>query len=223
MMEHTCPPTPATRVASTAQHPPAASHPRAAPSSSSTPAHPSSSGQGGFSLVEVSIVMAIVLLLAIIAIPTVRNYVIESRVPKVGEELARYIMHTRINAASGSATPYSGIAMSSLANMMRGSGILTVTAGSGGSESVRHGLGSDGEVTVEAVGSGAAFSITLSKVNHAACPSIASVLQRLADTVTVVAEGVSTPVKGASSTYNAVETEKACKDGDVNAFTFTVS
>src|SRR5690606_40474503 len=96
--------------------------------------------QAGYSLAEVSIVMAIVLLLAIIAIPTVRNYVIESRVPKVGEELARYIMHTRINAASGSATPYSGIAMSSLANMMRGSGILTVTAGSGGSASVRHGL-----------------------------------------------------------------------------------
>ena len=39
--------------------------------------------QAGFSLVEISIVMAIVLLLSIIAIPTVKTYVIESKVPKV--------------------------------------------------------------------------------------------------------------------------------------------
>src|SRR5690606_28857870 len=216
MMEHTCLPTPATLVASTAQHSPAASHAGAAPTPPSMPDHPSSSGQGGFSLVEVSIVMAIVLLLAIIAIPTVRNYVIESRVPKVGEELARYIMHTRINAASGSATPYSGIAMSSLANMMRGSGILTVTAGSGGSESVRHGLGTDGEVTVEAVGTRSAMLFTLTKLKDPACPSVAFVLQRLTDTVTVVALDVFTPVKEASSTYIAVENEKSCKDSNVN-------
>ncbi|NLC36059.1 MAG: prepilin-type N-terminal cleavage/methylation domain-containing protein, partial [Alcaligenaceae bacterium] len=93
--------------------------------------------QAGFSLVEVSVVMAIVLLLAIIAIPTVRSYVIESKVPRVGEELARFVLHAKVNASDGSATPYGSIATVNLANMLRDSGLFSVT-GSGASQTVRH-------------------------------------------------------------------------------------
>lgn len=179
--------------------------------------------QAGFSLVEVSVVMAIVLLLAVIAIPAVRAYVIESRVPKVGEELARFIMHTRINAAHSSPTPYDSVANSSLANMLSESGILTVT-GSGGSQVVRHGLGSDGEVSVSQAAAGAAFTLTLTKVNRAACPSIVSMLQRLAESVTLTPGGGSaTVVKNASTPYNALETQNRCSQGDSNTFAFTVS
>lgn len=179
--------------------------------------------QAGFSLVEVSIVMAIVLLLAIIAIPTVRTYVIESKVPKVGEELARFVMHTRINAVHSSTAPYDTVANSSLANMLRDSGIFSIS-GSGASPTVRHGLGGDGEVNVAQADSGAAFTLTLTKVNHAACPSIASLLQRLADTITLTPQGGSaTVVKNADTPYNALETEKRCSQGDSNTFAFTVS
>lgn len=179
--------------------------------------------QAGFSLVEVSIVMAIVLLLAIIAIPTVRTYVIESKVPKVGEELARFILHTKINASNGSAMPYEGIANTSLANMLRDSGIFSIT-GTTAAPTVRHGLGSDGEVTVAQADAGAAFTITLSKVNHAACPSIASILQRLSDSIVLTPQGGSGAViKDASTHYSALETEMRCSQGDGNTFAFTVS
>src|SRR5690554_5533734 len=183
--------------------------------------NPRETAQAGFSLVEVSIVMAIVLLLAIIAIPTVRTYVIESKVPKVGEELARFVMHTRINSVHSSAAPYDTIANSTLANMLRDSGIFSIS-GSGGSPTVRHGLGGDGEVSVAQAESGAAFTLTLTKVNHAACPSIASLLQRLADTVTLTPQGGSaTVVKNAETPYSALETEKRCSQGDSNTFAFT--
>lgn len=179
--------------------------------------------QEGFSLVEVSIVMAIVLLLAIIAIPTVRTYVIESKVPKVGEELARFILHTKINASGGASLPYDGITTSNLANMLRDSGIFSIS-GSTSAPTVRHGLGADGEVSVAQAEAGAAFTITLSHVNHAACPSIASVLQRLSDTIVLTPQGGSAAVvKDASTHYSALETELRCSQGDGNTFVFTVS
>ena len=177
--------------------------------------------QRGFSLVEVSIVMAIVLLLAIIAIPTVSAYVIESKVPKVGEELARFILHTRVNAASGSSAPYEGIGNANLANMVRGSSIFSIS-GDAAAPIVKHGLGADGEVSVAEAEGGAAFTITLSNVSHAACPSIASVMQRVSDEISLVPQGgASTVIKDATKMYSALETESRCSQGDGNTFVFT--
>ena len=164
--------------------------------------------QAGFSLVEVSIVMAIVLLLSIIAIPTVRTYVIESKVP---------------NASGGSTTPYDSIGTGNLAGMLRDSGVIAVS-GSAATPTVRHGLGGDGQVSVAQAEAGAAFSITLSKVNHAACPSIASVLQRLSDRIVLTPEGGSaTIIKDDDTLYSALQTEAHCSQGDGNTFVFTVS
>lgn len=178
--------------------------------------------QAGFSLVEVSIVMAIVLLLAIIAIPTVSAYVIESKVPKVGEELARFILHTRVNASSGTATPYDGIGTAHLANMVRGSSIFSIS-GDAADPTIRHGLGSGGEVRVAPVEAGAAFAITLTGVNHAACPSIASVMQRVSEEISLTpGSGSAAIVKDADTHYSALETESRCSAGDGNTFVFTV-
>src|SRR5690606_11057198 len=132
------------------------------------------STQQGFSLIEVSIVTAIVLLLAIIGVPAIGGYVIENKVPKVGEELARFILQTKVNAPSGSGEPYVGIDTSHFANQVRDSSIFAVS-GTGSTAKVLHGLGTDGEVNVAPNASRSAFSITLYKVNNAACPSIASV------------------------------------------------
>src|SRR5699024_4888957 len=96
--------------------------------------------QKGLSLIEVSIVTAIVLLLAIIAIPAVGSYVVENKVPKVGEELARFALHTQINAQPGSSLPYADINTGVLAGMVEDSTIFAVTR-SGSTTRVLHGLG----------------------------------------------------------------------------------
>ncbi|SHG83932.1 type 4 pilus major pilin [Pollutimonas bauzanensis] len=181
------------------------------------------STQQGFSLIEVSLVTAIVLLLAIIGVPAIGSYVVENKVPKVGEELARFILQTKVNAPNGSTQPYDGIDISNFANMVRDSSIFSVS-GSGASTKVLHGLGSDGEVEVAANESRNAFSITLHKVSNAACPSIASVMQRVSDSITVTPDdGATAVVKDIKQNihYSALATESKCAKGDVNTFVFT--
>ena len=189
----------------------------------SSSVHTAQHRQAGFSLIEVSIVTAIVLLLAIISVPAIGAYVVENKVPKVGENLARYIMQVKVNAPAGPEAPFDGIATESFANMVRESSIFTVV-GTGATAKVLHGLGSNGEVTIAEADAGAAFSVTLDKVHHAACPSIASVLQRVSDRITVAADGQSaTTIKDSSTAYSAMVAESRCGKGDVNTFVFTAS
>lgn len=179
--------------------------------------------QRGFSLIEVSIVTAIVLLLAIIAIPAVGSYVVENKVPKVGEELARFVLQTQINAQPGAATPYTDISTSHLVNMVHDSSLFSVQ-GTGGTTSVLHGLGRNGTVEVSAADAGASFNITLNNVSHSACPSLASVMQRLAHTIVISSSsGSSGTVKSAETDYSALAAESHCVKGDVNSFVFSAS
>lgn len=181
----------------------------------------SADSQRGFSLIEVSIVTAIVLLLAIIAIPAVGSYVIENKVPKIGEELARFVLQTQINAMPGSTSPYEDIATSHLAKAVFDSSLFSV-ATTGGITTVFHGLGRDGKVEVASANSGASFSLTLDKVSHAACPSLASVMQRLAHTIVISsAGGSSATVKSDTQDYNALNAEAHCAKGDTNTFVFS--
>ena len=179
--------------------------------------------QQGFSLIEVSIVSAIVLLLAIIGVPAIGGYLIENKVPKVGEELARFILQTKINAPTGTSNPYEGIEISNFANLVRDSSVFTVS-GTGAGTKVLHGLGTDGEVGIDVDESTDSFEITLSKVNNAACPSIASVMQRVSDSITIAPDnGAAVVVKDASQNihYSALTVESKCARGDVNTFVFT--
>ncbi|MNG37211.1 hypothetical protein D3C84_1244910 [compost metagenome] len=52
---------------------------------------PGARRQQGFSLMEVSIVTAIVLLIAIVGIPAIGSYVIDNKVPQVGEDMLRFV------------------------------------------------------------------------------------------------------------------------------------
>lgn len=173
--------------------------------------------QQGFSLIEVSIVTAIILLVAVVGIPAIGGYVIENKVPRVGEELTRFILQARVNANTGDTQPYTSLTTANLSSMMSDSTVLTVAADG----TVRHGLSAQGVVQVETVEGGAGFLVRLTSVNHAACPSIASVLQRVADTITVgQGAGQGQVVKDVTTSYSALTAESVCARGDVNHFVF---
>ncbi|HEX7386156.1 MAG TPA: type 4 pilus major pilin [Castellaniella sp.] len=175
--------------------------------------------QRGFSLVEVSIVTAIVLLIAVIGIPTIGSYVLENKVPKVGQELARFIMYTRVNAGTSGESPYEGLTTRNLASMVTDSAVLSRLSDG----TILHGLGGRGTIEVEPVDSGAGFLLRLRDVSHVACPSIASVMQRVADRIQVSSDaGSLQTVKDVDVPYSALATESACGRGDVNHFVFYV-
>jgi hypothetical protein len=74
--------------------------------------------------------------------------------------------------------------------------------------------------------SGSAFSLTLNDVNQAACPALASILQRLAEVVTIAGASGPMMVKNTltepNMPYNPVLADAQCVSGDRNTFVFTI-
>ncbi len=195
----------------------------------------SRASQRGFSLIEISIVTAIIMLIAIVGIPAIQAYVIENKVPRVAEEIQRFVARVKVNTSGFGATPYSGIDAGTLANSLRASSVVAVTGQGAGATTV-HGLGGSGAsgkgvilVAPEAIAGGAggsAFSLTFTDVNDAACPALASILQRIADIVTISGQAGPVVVKNMSNepgmAYNAILADAQCIAGDRNTFSFTV-
>jgi type IV pilus assembly protein PilA len=191
--------------------------------------------QRGFSLIEISIVTTIMMLLAIVGIPAIQGYIVESKVPRVAEELQRFVARIKMSTHGFGASPYASIDTTALANALRGSSVVSVS-GVGSGANVAHGLGGAGmagrgviRVIPYALSGGpfgSAFMLSLNDVNHAACPGLASVLQRVAEVVTI--SGVSGPVTVKNSlnepvtAYNPILADAQCQSGDRNAFEFVI-
>jgi len=191
--------------------------------------------QRGFSLIEVSIVTAIIMLIAIIGIPAIQGYVIENKVPRVAEEIQRFVARIKANTHGFGSTPYAGIHNGTLASALRGSSVVSVS-GEGAMANIAHGLGGAGSggrgvVQIDAhssagAGRGSAFSITFTDVNEAACPALASILQRVAESVTISGRAGATQVKNSTQVpplpYNPILADAQCSAGDSNTFQFVI-
>lgn len=182
--------------------------------------------QAGFSLVEVSIVTAIILIVSIIGIPAINSYVVENKVPRVAGELQRYVTRTKANG-QGVSNPYVGIDTGNLARAMRSSSILAVDAAQ--LSRVAHGLGGNGTttglVTITPEDNGARFVVALDAVSDAACPGLASILQRVAGRIRVTGETgtlVKDELASPAVAYSPLVAERACSTGDTNTLAFTV-
>lgn len=189
--------------------------------------------QKGNYLLSIGIGIMIMALLAVWAIPKIQDYLIEGAVPYVAEETQRFVSRLKVNAAGTGSAPYAGITQEFFARSVRG-GTFQVASSAGGVAGegtggtiVLHGLGggSNGTVMIATAESNAAFTLTFSDVNHAACPSLATALQRSVSNISING----TSVKVVNATNNNVTTgyvagmaAAACADGDVNDFVFTI-
>jgi Tfp pilus assembly major pilin PilA len=189
--------------------------------------------EAGFSLVEVSIVTALMVILAIIGVPALQAYVIESKVPKVAADMQRFVSRMKVAALGGGLAPYASVDQRALINGMRSASVVAVQ-GEGQKADVAHGLGGQGRgdngtitISPEAVPGmsvGSAFRLTLTHVNHAACPMLVTAMQRMASVITVAGHGASVPVKNdflvPGLTYQPVLADAQCARGDNNQFVF---
>jgi len=191
--------------------------------------------QHGFSLIEISIVTTIMMLLAIVGIPAIQGYVVESKVPRVAEELQRFVARLKVTTHGFGASPYAGLDTRVLANSLRGSSVVAVS-GEGAGANVAHGLGGQGvsgrgvirvaPYALSGAPVGSAFLLTLNDVNHAACPGLASILQRISEVVTISGSGGPVRVKDSLhepvSPYNPLLADAQCLSGDRNMFEFVI-
>jgi len=182
--------------------------------------------QGGFTLVELLLVMGLISVLVVFGTPFVRALIIEGRVDPTAKDIINIANALRSTmSASGSATPYSVItnsnAATTLASVAQGRASALTITGTGASRSTLHQLGAaSGNTVVLAsntlAAAGDSFSLTISAVNNAACPNLATQLARSAEAISING----TPVKTSGGTYNGATAQSTCTDGDTNSFVF---
>lgn len=183
--------------------------------------------QKGFTLIELLFVIAIVGILGALATPFVRELLIEGRVEPTAKDLINITNVMRANgAASGSPTPYvtlgaAAAATANAANAARGKAVSLTVAGVGAASTMQHQLGASGAQVGAAVAAnptaGDTFTLTLPTVNKAACPGLATQMNRVAENISI--NGVA--VKVAGGNYNGSAAQNACTADDTNTYIFT--
>lgn len=177
--------------------------------------------QKGLSLVEISVVTVIILLVAVLAIPVIQGYLVENRVPKVGEALANFVLRQHLNAHAHGAPQYAGMNQGHFALQNASSPVFTYE-GVGGQPTIRHGLGNNGELSIAELEGGRALELRLTGVHHAACPSLATVMNRVVDEIHVGEQGQLVEVKSPQRDYSAFYAQQQCTEGEKNEFRFVV-
>nr|WP_313658791.1 type 4 pilus major pilin [Achromobacter ruhlandii] len=183
--------------------------------------------QSGFTLIEVTVAIVLVLIIGIVSFPTVKGLIIQGRVPAVAGELQRFMSATRVLGEGDSITPYAAIGNAeNLAPSLQDSSVFKVNGSTVAHRLGGSGAGSNGTITVApaALGGGAvgsAFSVTLTNVNQKACPILASTLNGISETISV--NGTAAKTLGAnneSGSFNPVTAQNLCVKGDNNTFVF---
>lgn len=183
--------------------------------------------QGGWTLAEIGVAIMIVIFLVIVSYPSGKGYFIQGRVPAAASELQRFLSTARIMGEGESATPYATINNAqNLAPAMRDSAVFKVSGSTVAHRLGGTGLGTNGTITIApaALGggaSGSALSLTLTNVNHRACPILASSMNAVSEVISV--NGTVAKAMGAnneSGSFNAVTAQDLCVNGDNNTFVF---
>ncbi len=189
--------------------------------------HSATYRQQGFSLVEVAVVAGLLILAVVFGIPAVNGFLIEMRVPYAAGELQRFMARTRVLGESDTVTPYASInTEKNLIPALQGSSTFRVSTTTVAHRLGGSGSGSSGVITLEpaALGGGemgSAFSITLTNVNAKACPTLASTLNAVSETISV--NGTAAKTLGTNNdagTYDSTTAQGLCKKGDANTFVF---
>lgn len=182
--------------------------------------------QEGNHLLSIGIGIMILGILAVWGIPKIQDYIVEGAIPSVAEEAQRFIARVQVSNSGSGTTPYAGLTQAYFARSVRGTSLQVGTiAGEGtGGTVVRHGLGGGNNGTVVISTTGDSFALTFNNVNAAACPGLATALQRTVDDISINGKTVkiTDTDKTVSAGYVAGTAGAQCADGDTNTFIFTI-
>lgn len=173
----------------------------------------------GWTMLEIGVVLAIMAILALLSVPRVDAYLTEGKVPKVADDLRRFMARSRINAAA-SADPNSAFQTANQRAFALAVAGSTAMSANTSTYVVSHNLGSGGVVRFTSADGGRGYNLSLDKVSQVACPMLPGLLARDSNKISVNGQelkNTETPVN-----FNANSAEAACLDGDENTLVFTV-
>lgn len=180
--------------------------------------------QGGFTLIELMVVLAIMGMLVVFAITYFRGYTVKGKVKPTADALAIAITDVRLNAEGGGATPYASMTTAALANTVGNRATALTVTGTGNAATMTHQIGETGATITAAPATittlGDSFTVTVNNVNDAACPSLASILNPQAEVIRV--NGTVVKSIPAGTTYNGQTAKILCNPDDTNTFVFQV-
>lgn len=179
--------------------------------------------QRGFTFVELTVVLIIIAVLALLAYPRIRAFLIEGRVKPTADDTVSAVTRIRANAEGTGATPYALVTTATVANTLRDRSVALTVVGAGAAATVTHKLGATGSQITAAsatiTSAGDAFDVTFPTASAAACPSLATSLQNNAEIITI--NGVVVKSNPAAVAFNGQTAQDACTPDDTNAFVFT--
>lgn len=180
--------------------------------------------QRGFTLIELGIVAAIVAFLLVLMMPNIKAKIIENKTSSVATQMQRAVVKIIGSRAGMGTTPYTGISVAELGQVLRDEG-FPVTGSP--ATAVEHTLGTDAgtpAVTIAAAtlnAAGDSFTITMSEVHRAACAGMSTAMSGYAEVMTLTATGGgSATLKAAGGAYNPSLALSNCGDRNTLAFTF---
>ena len=183
----------------------------------------------GFTLIELLVVLSLAAVFLMVAMPFLRGIFVESRIPRVVEDMALISHHFRAQAAMAlhrTTVPYADLgsaaqARSTAARIGQGRLRGMKIQGSGASAILSHDIGApDAAVLVQQAQinqMGDAFEFTLQQVNRRACPALAQQMDRRVVIATINAVVVK-PFGGA---LDMSASQAACTEDNTNTFVFT--
>lgn len=172
----------------------------------------------GLSAVELGVVLTIIVVLAIYTMPKIDSYLIDGKVPKVAEDLRRFMVRNRVNA-SAAADPNTAFANATQRSFALGVASSTTVSSNTTTYVVQHNLGSGGVITYAAADGGKGYTLTLNKVHQIACANLAGILARDSSKISINGQeqkNTETPVN-----FSGTNADAACVDGENNTIVFT--
>jgi type IV pilus assembly protein PilA len=137
--------------------------------------------QRGFTLIELSVVAIVLVVITALAIPAIREYIINGRVPSSGQDITKAIVQLKqASSLTPSATPFA--TLPTVDKLFAGTNFKVDTT----ANTVAHALGfSGGQITTVSLASGAAVSMTIWGLAPGTCPSLANTVSKAADVIEI--------------------------------------
>jgi prepilin-type N-terminal cleavage/methylation domain-containing protein len=182
--------------------------------------------QGGFTFVELIVVVAVIAILIILAVPKFKSFLIESKTPQAVQDTQRLITKIVTNHADGTTTPYASLnvaanAAAELAALVKDNSSVFNAVTTPGAAATTHSLGASGSAITLARGNitvaGDSATLTFATVNRSACVPLATGLQKTAERIQVNG----TNIKAVGGVFNATTLAATCTDDDSNTIVFT--